>query len=101
MFGGWQTRVIHERAGLRREIKKANSHRVGSNAARKIAEELAKSYGDGIYRFIRYRGEFNRSKSRFGRPVCEEVFRFKVQGGLVAGNPRPGGSRPCEEFFGY
>lgn len=95
--------MIHECAGLRRRIPQRFSYRVGVSGARKIAVELAQDYGDGTYRFIRYVGEFKRSRNGVARPSCKEICRIGVERGVVAavlGPDRPA-IRPCDEFFSY
>jgi hypothetical protein len=83
LFGGWQTRVIHERGDFSRILPRPYSYRVGASGAKKIAMKLAEEFGDGTYRFIRYVAESNRTKSAFGKPGCREICRVKVKGGVV------------------
>jgi hypothetical protein len=75
LFGGWQTRVIHEGASVTTEIHLPFSHCVGGRAARNIVNELARHYGDGTYIVDRYNPRDN--------PRRRQVCRVKVRGGAV------------------
>ena len=102
MFGGWQVRVIHERAGFRRVLQKRFSHRVGISAARSIVrQELMEQCGDGIYHFVRYTEKMYKPKRSAWKPKCTEFCRVKVDHNVIRliGPERPA-TRPCDEFFG-